>query len=160
MSTADEIQKLHRLHQEGVLSDEEYEQAKRKVIDEGTSVGARIDQAVGNAVKDVPQYCMLMHLGQLLGFVLPIIGLVVPILMWVLRKDDSSDVNRHGMNIVNWIISEVIYGVICALLAAVIIGIPLAGALLVCSVAFPIIGAIKAKEGVIWTYPLTIRFFK
>jgi len=160
VSTADEIQKLHQLRQEGVLSDEEYEKAKRKVIEEGTSVGARIDQAVGNAIKDVPQYCMLMHLSQLLGFVLPIIGLVVPILMWVLRKDDSSDVNRHGMNIVNWIISEVLYGVLCGILAMVIIGIPLAGALLVCSVAFPIIGAIKAKDGAIWTYPFTIPFFK
>ena len=160
MSTADEIQKLHRLRQEGVLSDEEYEKAKHKVIEGGTSVGARIDQAVGNAIQDVPQYCMLMHLSQLLGFVLPVIGLVVPVLMWVLRKDDSPDVDRHGMNVVNWIISEILYGVLCGILIMVLIGIPLAGALLVCSVAFPIIGAIKAKDGNIWTYPFTIPFFK
>lgn len=160
MSTADELEKLHHLHQQGVLSDDEYEQAKRKALDEEASVGARIDQAVSTAIKDIPQYCMLMHLSQLLGFVLPIIGLVVPILMWVLRKDESPDIDRHGMNIVNWIISAVIYGVVCAILAAVIVGIPLAGALLVCSVAFPVIGAIKAKDGKIWTYPLTIPFFK
>lgn len=160
VSTADEIKKLHNLHREGVLSDEEYERAKRKVIDEGTSVGARIDQAVGNAIKNVPQYCMLMHLSQLLGFILPVIGFVVPVLLWLLRKDESPDVDRHGMNIVNWIISELLYGVACGILTMVLIGIPLAGALLVCSIAFPIIGAIKAKDGNIWTYPLTIPFFK
>lgn len=160
MSTADEIQKLHRLHQEGVLSDAEYEQAKRKAIDEGTSVGARIDEAVGKAIKDVPQYCLLMHLSQLLGFVLPVVGLAAPILMWVLRRDDSTDIERHGKNIVNWLLSALIYGVVCALLSTVLIGIPLAGALLVCSVAFPILGGLKAKDGIIWTYPLTIPFFK
>lgn len=160
VSTADEIQKLHRLRQEGVLSDEEYVRAKQKALEEGSSVGARIDKAVGNAIQDVPQYCMLMHLSQLLGFVLPIIGFVVPVLMWMLRKDDSPDIDRHGKNVVNWIISELIYGVVCAVLTMILIGIPLAGALFVCSVAFPIIAAIKAKEGIIWTYPLTIPFFK
>ena len=160
MSIADEIQKLHRLHQEGILSDAEYEQAKQRALNEGAGVGARIDHALGKAIEDVPQYCLFLHLSQLLGFVLPVIGWAVPVLMWVLRRQDSGDVDRHGRNVINWLLSAVVYGVACALLSAMVIGIPLAGALLVCSVAFPILGALKAREGIIWTYPLTIPFFK
>ena len=160
MSTADELEKLHRLHKEGVLSDAEYERAKKTAIETEKSVGAKIDEAVNDVIKDVPKYCMFMHLSQFLGYVLPVLGLAVPIVMWVLRRNDSPDIHRHGINIANWIITELIYLVIFSILAGFIIGIPLLGALVVCSVAFPVIGAIKARDGKIWTYPLTIPFLK
>ena len=38
------------------------------------------------------------------------------------------------------------------------IGFPLVFALAIASIAFPIIGAIKADEGVLWRYPMVIRF--
>lgn len=160
MSTADELEKLHRLHKEGVLSDAEYERAKKTTIENQKTVGAKIDEAVSGVIKDVPKYCMFMHLSQFLGYVIPILGLAVPITMWVLRRDESPDIHRHGVNIANFIISELIYGVVFTILAGFIIGIPLLGALVVCSVAFPVIGAIKARDGKIWTYPLTIPFLK
>lgn len=160
MSTADELEKLHRLHRDGVLSDEEYERAKKTAIENEKSVAAKIDEAVSKAVKNVPQYCMFMHLSQFLGHVTFGLGLVAPVIMWAMRKDESPDIYRHGLNIMNWIISELIYSVLFSILTYVLIGFPLLGALLVCSVAFPVIGALKAREGKIWTYPLTIPFFK
>ena len=160
MSTADELEKLHRLHQEGVLSRDEYAQAKKNAIENQTGVGAKLDNAVSNITKDVPKYCMFMHLTQFCAYLIPGLGFVVPIVMWYLRKDESPDINKHGINITNWILSLLIYGVFSSILIPFIIGIPLAGAVLVCSIAFPVIGALKAKDGVIWTYPLTIPFLK
>ena len=66
----------------------------------------------------------------------------------------------HGKNVVNWIISSVIYAVGCIPLLFVFIGIPLLLALGVCAVVFPIMGAIKANDGVAWKYPLAITFLK
>jgi uncharacterized Tic20 family protein len=40
----------------------------------------------------------------------------------------------------------------------VLIGIPLLWALLVVGIIFPIIGGIKANDGVLWKYPLSISF--
>jgi uncharacterized Tic20 family protein len=40
-----------------------------------------------------------------------------------------------------------------------IIGIPLLVAVAVLSIVFPIVAAIKASNGEVWKYPLTIRFF-
>ena len=58
----------------------------------------------------------------------------------------------------NWIISEVIYGVLFVLLAFVFIGFPLLIVLGILGVVFPIIGGIKANDGEAWKYPLSIRF--
>ncbi len=156
MSTADELEKLHRLHQDGILSDAEYAQAKKTTIENQKSVGAKIDEAVGEVIKDVPKYCMFMHLSQFLGIVVPLIGFAVPIAMWLLRKEISNDIQNHGINITNWIISGLVYFAIASILFP-IVG---QGAVIVCAVAFPVVGALKAKEGRIWTYPLTIQFLK
>jgi uncharacterized protein len=156
MSTADELEKLHRLHQKGVLSAAEYEQAKKTVIENEKSVGAKIDEAVSEVIKDVPKYCMFMHLSQFIGIIIPLIGFAVPIVMWQLRKDASKDIQDHGTNIANWIISGLIYFAFTSILFP-IVG---QGAVIVCAVAFPVVGTLKAKEGKIWTYPLTIQFLK
>ena len=66
----------------------------------------------------------------------------------------------HGKIVVNWIISEILYGVLCVLLLIVVVGLPLLIALLVIAVVFPIVGGIKANNGEVWKYPMSITFFK
>ena len=61
---------------------------------------------------------------------------------------------------VNWIISGIIYAILCCLLIIVIAGMPLLIALFVVGIIFPIVGAIKANDGIVWNYPLTITFLK
>jgi len=46
------------------------------------------------------------------------------------------------------------------LLIFVIIGIPLLLLLCLVGVIFPIIGGIKASDGQVWKYPLSITFFR
>ncbi len=62
--------------------------------------------------------------------------------------------------IVNWILSAVIYALISLVLTFVIVGILGLIALSIVSIVFPIIGAIKANNGELWEYPLTIKFLK
>lgn len=101
---------------------------------------------------------MLLHISLLAGFVVPFGGLVVPILIWQLKKAELPKIDEHGKVVVNWIISAIIYAVVCLLLCLVVIGIPLLLVLAVLHIVFPIIGAVKANEGELWKYPLSITF--
>ncbi|MCF8297874.1 MAG: DUF4870 domain-containing protein [Saprospiraceae bacterium] len=103
-------------------------------------------------------FCMLMHLSRFAGAVVPLAGLVMPIVMWATNKDQSDVVDAHGKNILNWIISSVIYAIIGGITFFFVVGIFILIALGICSLIFTIIGAVKANNGEIYTYPLAISF--
>lgn len=104
---------------------------------------------------------MLLHLSTLLGHApAPLLGLIVPIVIWQIKKTDLPEIDQHGKNAVNWIISELIYLVITGLLSLLLIGLPLLFAVAILGIVFPIVAAIKASNGEVWKYPLSIRFFR
>ena len=128
-------------------------------------------------------YCMLLHLSQLLNFLsagVPFFGAIVSMVLWIIGKDKSPQVDQHGKVVLNWLISLFIYAaigttvaLICGIftiLIALFTGIPMpigmiffaliAVLLLILQIVFPIIGAVKANEGTVWKYPLSISFFK
>jgi hypothetical protein len=106
------------------------------------------------------QFCMLMHLSQFAGLVVPMGGLILPIVMWTANKDKSDIVNQHGKNILNWIISSFIYLFVSIILTFLLIGIPILIATVICSLIFTIVGAVKANNGEVYKYPLSIPFLK
>jgi len=110
--------------------------------------------------KDTNQWAMILHLSVLAGFVVPIAGLLAPIVVFILKKDDLPGIVPHAYAIFNWLISAFIYSIVCAILTIVVIGLLGFLALAVLFIVFPIIGAIKASEGEVWPYPLSIKFFK
>ena len=109
---------------------------------------------------DLSSYCMLMHLSQFAGIIVPFGGIALPIIMWATNKDKSSIIDQHGKNILNWMISFYIYVSISAILILLIVGIFALIALCLVAVIFAIIGAIKANNKEIFNYPLTIQFLK
>ncbi len=104
------------------------------------------------------QMGLFLHLSQLLNFVLPPAGIIAPIVLWQVKKDQMPALDAHGKMITNWLISSPIYAAITFVLTFVLIGILGFIALGVVSLVFPIIGAIKANNGELWEYPLTIKF--
>lgn len=106
----------------------------------------------------VNEYCMLMHLSQFAGMIVPFAGIVMPIVMWTTNKDKSALVDEHGKNILNWMISSFIYGIVGGILVLVYIGILILIALGICWLIFTIIGAVKANQGQVYKYPLSITF--
>ena len=114
---------------------------------------------------------LFLHLSQLLGLVVPFGGIAVPIVLWQINKDKMPALDAHGKMIVNWMLSSLVYGLIGFVLLAVFIFlmglfsfffVVVLGfvALGIMSIVFPIIGAIKANNGELWEYPLTIKFLK
>ena len=90
----------------------------------------------------------------------PLGGIVVPIILWQMKKDELPGIDTHGKIVLNWMISSFIYGVVCFLLFFILIGIPLMFVLAILCIVFPIIGGIKANNGEVWKYPLSITFLK
>jgi uncharacterized Tic20 family protein len=111
--------------------------------------------------QDARQWAMFLHLSQFAGFtVLPLLGLLAPIIIWQLKKEQYPSIDEHGKAVVYWIISEIIYGAIGAVLLFVVIGFPILAILGILGLVFPIIGGIKANNGELWHYPMTINFIK
>ncbi len=109
---------------------------------------------------DEKQMGMFLHLSRLLdAFIFPI-GAVVTIVLWQTQKDKMPALDAHGKMVANWLISSLIYGAISIVLMFVLIGFLTAFALWIMMIVFPIIGGIKANNGELWEYPLTIKFLK
>jgi uncharacterized Tic20 family protein len=109
--------------------------------------------------QETRQWATFMHLSLLAGVLVPGAGFVLPIVLWQLKKNELPGIDAHGKVVTNWIVSSLLYGLACAMLIVFLIGLPLLGVLGILGVVFPIIGAIKANNGELWTYPLSIRFF-
>jgi hypothetical protein len=164
MSLADELRKLQELRDAGTISQAEFEKAKAAVLDGSTPGGAPGGPPPPFLLSTSPEnqirlWGMFLHFSQFAGFVVPIAGLVVPIILWQWKKH-APPIDAHGKNVANWIISALIYGVASWILAIYVIGFPLLIALGVLAIAFPIVGGIKANNGEVWKYPLSIQFFK
>ena len=115
---------------------------------------------ISSEEKDFRQWAMFLHLSMLLGYVVPIAGLIAPIVIWQVKKNEMPAIDEHGKNATNWIISALIYAVVSSILVFVIVGVFLLIALAILSIIFPIIAGVKANNGETWKYPLTIAFIK
>ncbi|AWM31656.1 DUF4870 domain-containing protein [Hymenobacter nivis] len=105
------------------------------------------------------QWATFLHLSLLAGLLVPGAGFILPIILWQVKKEELPGIDAHGKVVANWIVSALIYGAVAGGLCFVLVGFPLLGLLALLAFVFPIIGALKASDGVVWAYPLVIRFF-
>ncbi len=106
------------------------------------------------------QWAMFLHFSLLAGSVVPLAGFVAPIVIWQLKKTEMPALDYHGKVAINWMLSQLIYLMVAGILTLVLIGIPLLILVIVCGIVFPIVGGIKANDGEVWPYPLSITFLK
>jgi len=115
---------------------------------------------MGLQTSDEKQMGMFLHLSGLLNaFAFPV-GAVISIVLWQTQKDKMPALDAHGKMTVNWAISSLIYAVVSFVLMIVLIGFLTGLAVWLMMIVFPIIGGIKANNGELWEYPLTIKFLK
>ena len=101
---------------------------------------------------------MLCHLSALSAFVTGIGAILGPLIVWLIKKDQSAFVDAQGKESVNFQLSCLLYFIISGLLVLVLIGIPLLIALSVFWLVEVIIASVAANNGTYHKYPLCIRF--
>lgn len=116
-------------------------------------------------------YAMLLHLSALAGLLIGFF-FIGPLVMWLVRKEASPFIDRHGRAAVNFHLSLLAYAlagvVLVGVVAVVTFGLgvllllPLiivgAIALGILSIVFPIVACLRAQAGQEYAYPLSIRF--
>lgn len=99
----------------------------------------------------------LTHLSGLAGYVVPLGGIVVPIVIWAVRKD-SEVISSIAKQAILLNVAVFLLVAVTAVLWLTLILIPLVllfwGALGIVAVALPIIGALKANQGEYFRYPV------
>lgn len=124
--------------------------------------GAQPAQAKEEINKDLRMWAMFCHLAGLAGYVIPVIisGIIAPLIIWQIKKEDDPFIDQNGKEAVNFQISIGIYELVSIPLCFVCIGFVTLPAVMIFNIVFLIIAAIKANNGESYRYPLCIRFIK
>lgn len=117
-----------------------------------------MEQPVPSGVsKEERNFAMLAHISALLTFVTVIGGIIAPLVIWLMRKDQGGFAAEQAKEALNFQITVVILGFICWILMLVLIGFLLLWILGVVNLIFIIIAAIKTSDGVAYRYPFNLR---
>lgn len=111
-----------------------------------------------------PQDRTLEVLCHLLGLALwtgiPFANVLAPLFLWLWKREGNPSVDEHGKEAINFQISIAIYTLASAALMLVFIGILFLPIVLLMHLVLTIVAALEANKGLVYRYPLTIRFLK
>lgn len=127
----------------GTMYDDHFQHARTRVIDP-------------DAPKSERTYAVLLHLSLLAVHVIGI-PVLIPVIMWLIRKDDSPFLEDHGREAINFQISLVIYAIAFGALALCGLGIPFLIGVYILGIVGCIMGAVAAHKGEFFRYPMSLR---
>ncbi|WP_372796158.1 DUF4870 domain-containing protein [Pontiella sp.] len=112
--------------------------------------------------KEERNWAMGCHLAALAGYLVSfsLAQVFAPLVVWLLKRNDGGFIDQQGKEALNFQLSILVYALICFLLFFAVVGFVLIFPLMIFGFICPIIGAIKASDGVEFRYPLCIRFIK
>ena len=105
-------------------------------------------------------WAVFSHLGSFCGYIFPLGNIIVPLILWLVKKDEYPFVDQQGKEALNFNISITIYAIISAVLCIVLIGFALLAAIFIIQVVYVIRATISANKGETYRYPITIRFVR
>lgn len=97
---------------------------------------------------------MLGLLSHIITLISTFIG---PLIIYLVKKDDSEFVAQHAKESLNF---QITMFLLCVILGITIIGIPLIWIVSIFVLVMVIVATIKAADGKLYRYPFTIRFIK
>jgi uncharacterized protein len=114
------------------------------------------------------QWAVGLHLSALLGFAGPhLLNIIAPLIIWLIKKQDSPYLDSVGKRVMNFQISYSLYGFAAITLFGlpwwVVIGfifLPIYAVVAVAWLIFTILGAVKESNGETYEYPFVIKFFQ
>lgn len=122
---------------------------------------ADLRKAVAEESQDahIRTWALLCHLSGLLIFGgLPFGNIIGPLAVWLLGREESALVDDQGREALNFQLSMMVYGLVASALVLVLIGLPLLFLLVALDVVLVTMAAVRAGNGELYRYPITIRF--
>ena len=120
----------------------------------GTGTGYPNAYAGPTPTQDDKTMGMLAHL---LGIFLGFIG---PLIIWLIKKDQSPFVDDQGKEALNFQIMVTLGLLVGGATTCIFIGIAIVPAVIIFGIIFSIIAALKAKDGIAYRYPVNLRLIK
>ena len=106
--------------------------------------------------QDERTWAMLAHLSPLVASLigLPFVG---PLVVWLMKKDESPFVGDQAREALNFQIAVLIAILICTATCVGVILLPIVG---IGAIVYEILAAVEANKGVYYRYPYTLRLIK
>ncbi len=102
--------------------------------------------------QDEKTLAIVMHVFGLIG--LPILG---PLIVWIMKKDQSPYLDAQGRELLNFQLSYLIYFIAAFLLLIVLVGLVLLPVLSIAWLVLTIVGLVNAADGKLYRFPVIIR---
>ncbi len=105
----------------------------------------------GLVSNDERTMALLMHLLTLVS------GFIGPLILWLVKRDESPFLDHHGKEALNFQISLIFYWIGTIIAMLFLIGLLIIPILLIVQLLFPILAAVAGNRGDYYRYPLTLR---
>ena len=109
------------------------------------------EKSVWEPTSDERTMALLVHIGGI------ITGFIVPLIIWLIKKDESDFVDHHGREALNFQITVLIAMFVSAILTYVVIGCLLFPVVMIADIVFGVLAAVAANKGEWYKYPVSIR---
>jgi uncharacterized Tic20 family protein len=103
-------------------------------------------------------FAIAMHLSPFGAVIIGPLAFLAPLVLWLIRKDNSVFNDDHGREIVNFMLSLIVWTLISLVAMITIVGALLIPVVCVVAVVSPIRAALAAGRGEYFRYPMTFRF--
>jgi uncharacterized Tic20 family protein len=107
-------------------------------------------QAPSSLNAEDKQWGMICHIAG-------VVGILGPLICWMVKKDSSAYVDYHGKEAVNFHLNILILALICGV---TIVGIILIPVISIAALIMSIMAGMKANEGEYYQYPYIYRLIK
>lgn len=100
------------------------------------------------------------HIGTLLGYTIVLGSFLIPLFVWMSKKEESEVIAAHAKASLNFQISMALYTIVAGLSIFILIGIPFLIIIPIVNLVCVILATIEADKGKLYNYPLSITFVK
>ena len=134
--------------------------ARPEEFDEFDTFGREFDDDFYEPTNQERTLGLISHLSALSGFIVPFGNILGPLLMYLIKREESEFAADQAREALNFNITMTLALIVSAVLMIVLIGFLLLPILGLAWVVLTIMAAVKANEGEWYQYPFTIRLIK
>jgi uncharacterized Tic20 family protein len=101
---------------------------------------------------------ILAHAGGFAGLAVPFGNVVAPLVVWLVKRDESRFVDENGIRALNFQLTWSVILLVTALSVLVGVGLVLFPLAMLAWLILTVVGTVRATDDEVYDYPLTIGF--